>query len=161
MTRSLGSTVFVGALCLAVELGAAQAGLESGHITQAVPLIPDKPASRPDKLDPGLRAIATAWRRYGRVGAEREAAARQVPMRSLRVAAVVSVSQPDSLAEVERAIRKVWGEVVWSDHTTVAVQLPVPAIRRISRMPSVQFVTLDDQLAPLAPHSAPPKETPR
>jgi hypothetical protein len=112
--------------------------------------------AQPSKLDPGLEAIARAWRRLGIKGAEQESAARSIPMDDLRLAAVIHLASVDRRSEVERALRRAWGEVVTVEGAALYVRLPVPAIRRISRMQAVESVRLDSQYAPAI---EPSKET--
>jgi hypothetical protein len=110
----------------------------------------EAPVPGSSKLEPRLEAIAREWRRFGVRGAERASASRGVRLVNLRVAAVIRLVSPDRRPELERALRKSWGEVVTVQGTDVFVQLPIPAIRRISRLSAVETVTLDQTFEPLA-----------
>jgi len=153
--------VIVTAACLAIG-GAAVSGAQqptADALAQEIARASAKATPvTSTKLDPALDAIAREWRRYGIRGAERESASRNVKLTDLRLSAVIRLASAERSAEVERALRKAWGEVVTVEGTNLYAQLPVPAIRRISGMSAVTSVGLDERLAPAV---APTKETPQ
>lgn len=116
------------------------------------------PTAPEDKLDPTLKAIARAWRRFGVRGAVNESMSRNVPLEDLRLAAVIHVGSADGRPQVERAVRKAWGEVVTANETQIYVQLPVPAIRRVARLAAVHAIYVD---RPAEAASEPSEERPR
>ncbi len=108
-----------------------------------------KTAAPDTKLDPPLEAVARAWPRLGVKGAERECAARTITLDRLRVAAVIHVQQASQRPAVEKALRRAWGEVVTSEETRIHGWLPVPAMRRISRLREVTAIYLEGTVTPL------------
>jgi hypothetical protein len=113
-----------------------------------------KPAEEADgKLDPALEAVARAWHRLGVSGAERECAARHIALDRLRLPAVIHLVAKARRPEVELALRRAWGEVRAVDESRLYVRLPVPAIRRLSRLTAVQSMYLDLPVVPAKPPS--------
>jgi hypothetical protein len=106
-----------------------------------------KPQPAIGKLDPPLQAVASAWRRLGIKGAERECGSRNITLDRLRVPAVIHVDRAERRREVEKALRRAWGDVVASDRTLIHAWLPVPALRRMSRMSAVQAIYLDSSVS--------------
>jgi hypothetical protein len=138
-------------VALHVTLGAQETAtpLSSESLKAAIAKAEAREKTPRAKLDPPLEAVARAWRRTGVKGAERECASRDIPLKDLRLDAVINLVTADRRGEVERALRKAWGQVTAaSDETTLHVRLPVPAIRRMERLSAVHSIYLDSSVRP-------------
>ena len=137
-------------VALQLPLGAQEPAVPSSESLQAaIAKAGARDTTARTKLDPPLEAVARAWRRAGIKGAERECASRNIPLKDLRLDAVINVVAAERRSEVERALRKAWGEVTAAaDATTLHVRLPVPAIRRLERLNAVHSMYLDPSVRP-------------
>jgi hypothetical protein len=147
-SRCLGVLALAGIVVpTLVTAGAPDQGPAAGSLAAAVEKAAKAPKAEPDqKLDASLQAVAREWRRLGERGARRESEARQIPLKDMRLSAVIELTHAKQRAVVERALRKAWGEVVAYHDGRLYVRLPVPAIRRMSRHAGVQGISVDTKV---------------
>jgi hypothetical protein len=123
--------------------------LSSESLKSAIAKVDTADTKPRGKLDAPLEAVAREWRRLGIKGAEKECASRNIPLKDLTLDAVINLTAANQRREVERTLRRSWGQVTAApDETTLHVRLPVPAIRRMERLSAVHSIYLDTGVRP-------------